>query len=392
MWSATGIVAEVPSGALADRFSRRAMLVLSGLLQAAGYALWVTIPTYPGFAAGFVVWGLGGACVSGALEALLYDGMACMGAEADYPRLYGRVTAMTLVAQLPAAVGATVLFTTGGYTVAGWASVATCLAAAGLAARLPDLRPSSARSADAGRRGTDGDVDEIETRETRVGETRANEIETRDTRADETVNADGDDLGKPELGYLALLRSGLAEAGSRTVIGLVLAVSLLGGLDGLEEYMPLLAEEWGVAVSAVPAAILAAPLLGAAGAWFGGALPHLGPRLLASLLGVAVIVCVLSSVLDQPLGVAGLALAYGLYQAVWVVTDARLQARIEGPARATLTSVTSLGAEITAAAFYIAWALDLRVLVAAIGACLAICLPRLFRPLGRPDSGDAPKA
>jgi MFS family permease len=38
IWSAVGVIAEVPSGALADRFSRRACLVAAGVLQACGYA------------------------------------------------------------------------------------------------------------------------------------------------------------------------------------------------------------------------------------------------------------------------------------------------------------------------------------------------------------------
>ena len=39
LWSATGIVLEVPSGALADAVSRRALLVVAPLVGAAGYAL-----------------------------------------------------------------------------------------------------------------------------------------------------------------------------------------------------------------------------------------------------------------------------------------------------------------------------------------------------------------
>ncbi|MGH2688036.1 MAG: hypothetical protein ACRDKW_04405 [Actinomycetota bacterium] len=39
VWSAVGFAAEIPSGAVADRFSRRRTLVASGVLQAAGYVL-----------------------------------------------------------------------------------------------------------------------------------------------------------------------------------------------------------------------------------------------------------------------------------------------------------------------------------------------------------------
>src|SRR5262249_35219355 len=109
IWSAVGIVAEVPTGALADRFSRRGALVVAGVLQAGGYTLWIQWPGFPAFAAGFVLWGLGGTLVSGTLEALLYDGLAALAAEEHFARVLGRVRAAGLLAQLPAALAAAAL-------------------------------------------------------------------------------------------------------------------------------------------------------------------------------------------------------------------------------------------------------------------------------------------
>ena len=37
----------------------------------------------------------------------------------------------------------------------------------------------------------------------------------------------------------------------------VVAVALLGGLDALEEYLPVMAADWGVPTAAVPIAVLA---------------------------------------------------------------------------------------------------------------------------------------
>ncbi|MCC9685021.1 MFS transporter [Streptomyces sp. MNU103] len=73
LWSVTAVVLEVPSGAWADAVSRRLLLVIGPLLTGAGFALWVLVPSYAAFAAGFVLWGTGGALCSGALEALVYD-------------------------------------------------------------------------------------------------------------------------------------------------------------------------------------------------------------------------------------------------------------------------------------------------------------------------------
>src|ERR687884_107781 len=64
LWSVTGLVAEVPTGAVADRWSRRGALVLASLLEAAGFVLWTAVPSTASFAAGFVLWGIGGALAS----------------------------------------------------------------------------------------------------------------------------------------------------------------------------------------------------------------------------------------------------------------------------------------------------------------------------------------
>ncbi len=70
VWSVVGFALELPSGALADATSRRALLVVAQLLTAAAFAVWVLEPSFAAFAAGFVLWGTAGALQSGALEAL----------------------------------------------------------------------------------------------------------------------------------------------------------------------------------------------------------------------------------------------------------------------------------------------------------------------------------
>ena len=234
IWTAVGILAEVPSGAVADRFSRRGALAASGVFQAAGYVLWTAFPGYTAFAAGFVLWGIGGAFGSGALEALLYDGLAAIGGEAHYPRIYSRVTAVSLLSQLPTAVAATLLFGTGGYPMVGWASVAWCLAAAAVATRLPESRPERA------------------------------------------PQADDDDTDGP--GYFAVLRAGVGEAARNpSVRAALVAVAAIEGLDAVDEYFPLLAHGWGVATTAIPAAMVAIYVAGAAGAALGGRASRLRP-------------------------------------------------------------------------------------------------------------------
>jgi hypothetical protein len=80
-----------------------------------------------------------------------------------------------------------------------------------------------------------------------------------------------------------------------------------------------------------------------------------------------------------PVGVAGVAVFYGLYRMVAVVVDARLQRRIEGPARATVTSVAGLGIEVVAVLVFVVWAVGAAPLVTVLMLLMVIALPRLQR-------------
>jgi MFS family permease len=342
IWSGVGLLMEVPSGALADRFSRRGCLVVASVLQAAGYAAWMLVPGFPGFALGFVLWGLGGSLTSGAQEALLYDGLAATGARDFYALVNGWVTALGLVVQLPVALVATGLFAAGGYALAGWASVATCLAAAVFAARLPEPP----------RNGADGDG------------------------ADE----DGADKDGEDAAYLATLRAGLVEAAKRPgVLGVLVALAGVAGFDAVEEYFTLVLADWSLPTVVVPLAAVPIVAAGAAGAAAAGVLNRAGPWTLAGVLAVAMLLFAAAGFADHPAGLAAVAVFYGLYRAVLVVMDVRLQDRIESRSRATVTSVASLCSELAAFAVYGAWALGEVPAVAAFGLVLAMALPVLMR-------------
>jgi predicted MFS family arabinose efflux permease len=304
VWSVTAFVTEVPAGALADRWSRRGVLVVGGVLEAVAFVVWTAAPSFLAFFAGFVIWGVAGALWSGAAEALVYDELAAVGAADSFARVNGAMTAAELLVQIPTAVAASLLFAVGGYALVGWVSVGCCLAAAALALRFPEA-----------------------------------------ARAD-----DGEEL-------LSMLRAGVREAvrtpGLRVV---VLAVALVGGLDAVEEYFPVLAGDWGIRTAAVPYAVLAVSLAGAVGAWLGGRAGRLPSRTLLGALVASGLLLLVAAAWARPAAIAAVALFYGLYLGVLVIAEARLQDRIAGPRRATITSVASLGIEVAALAVFAAWA------------------------------------
>ncbi|MEV4816614.1 MFS transporter [Micromonospora tulbaghiae] len=322
LWAAAGIVLEVPSGVWADAVSRRLLLCLAPLLAAGGFALWVLLPSYPAFAVGFLLWGAGGALRSGALEALVFTELERLGAADRYARLIGR----TRTAEVLGAVGSGVLagpvFALGGYLAVGAASVATCLLAAAVAARFPEHRPTPIPSA-----APDGPS---------VG--------------DEPGEEQGDD----EPGWLDSLRLGLREVRAdrrvRAAVLLVAAVTAIWG--GLDEYTGLLAADTGMTEVGVPLLLL----LVWAGMTVGGLLAPLGERLshrgYAGLLVFAAGATAAGALLRHPGGFLLLAAAFAAFQLATVLADVRLQARIAGPARATVTSLAGMATDLTVVAFY----------------------------------------
>lgn len=332
LWSGVAIVSEVPSGALADRFSRRWSLAAGSALQGLGYLVWILRPGFAGFAAGFVLWGLGGSFMSGAFQALVYDGLTAAGAPGRYAAVIGRCEAAGLAVQVPVALSASALFALGGYQLAGWVSFGACLGAAVLAATLPDHRH-------------------------------------------------GGTAGGAAPGYLATLHNGLRElVHSRRVRTAVVAVSALYGSEALEEYFGLLAYSWGVPTGLVPLALLAIPAAGAAGALFGARARWLGPVGLAMLLGSAAAALGAAWLAHHPAGLAGVALFYGLWRIALVVADTRLQQSIEGPSRATVTSVAGLGSEVAGVAMFGLWALAALPLAVGLAFVAALALPRSLAP------------
>lgn len=304
IWSATGILIEVPSGALADAYSRRLLLVVGPLLTAAGFALWVFTPSYLAFAAGFVLWGVKGSLASGALEALLYEELDRMGQAAAYPRLTGRAHAIGVVAVLLATAAATPALAAGGYSAVGVASIAACLLTAAVAATFPEHR-----------RPPDGESD---------------------------------------LGYLATLRAGIAAAhADRRVRRWLLLVPAITAIWGaLEEYTPLLIRETGVDVARVPLWYMLIYACISVGGLLAGAGNRLSARGLGALITGAAVALAGGALTGRPAGILLVAVAFGAFQIATVVADTRLQDRITGSARATVTSVAALATDGLTIAVY----------------------------------------
>ncbi|WP_328529048.1 MFS transporter [Nocardioides sp. NBC_00368] len=319
IWSVTAFVAEVPSGAWADTVDRRLLLVVSALIHAAAFAAWTWWPSYAGFLLGFVLWGVSGALMSGTFEALLYDDLVVRGESPRYPRLIGYARSSALVFTLLAELAAVPLLHAGGYQLVGVASMGMALLQGLLAATLPVSR--SARHGG------------------------------RDPVGEQEGDSGGDSGG--DVGYLVMLRAGLSEA-SRTpsVRRALLVASVLVGMTAYDEFFPLVADAHGVEATTVPVLVALATLAQAVGTALAGRTARMSPRTLAAVVAGGAALISGGALMHPYVGFLGIALGYGLLNNAMIVAETRLQDSIQGPARATVTSVLGVGEETVALVTY----------------------------------------
>ncbi|PXA03593.1 MFS transporter [Coraliomargarita sinensis] len=104
VWAATIVLAEVPSGALADTIGRRTLLILTGILMVLEMAVLLAAPIGGGsllfylFLANRVLSGLAEAAASGADEALTFDSLKAAGMEQRWGHVLERVQRDTSLA------------------------------------------------------------------------------------------------------------------------------------------------------------------------------------------------------------------------------------------------------------------------------------------------------
>ncbi len=98
VWVGICIVLEIPSGALADRVSRKRLLVASTLSQACAYLVWLASQSFPGYLVGFVLWGMADVLASGTTESLLFDALTAFGDTDIFTKVYGRIKALDSLA------------------------------------------------------------------------------------------------------------------------------------------------------------------------------------------------------------------------------------------------------------------------------------------------------
>ena len=138
VFTAAAVVAEVPTGVLADRYGLRRSMLWGSLVTAAAFVAFGLADTIALLLGSYLLFGLGFALMSGADDAYLFNSLRAAGRGAEFSRVAGRLNAVATIA----AAGFTVV---GGLMVIvtplSWPIVASgglSFAAAIFAWRLPE--------------------------------------------------------------------------------------------------------------------------------------------------------------------------------------------------------------------------------------------------------------
>ncbi len=104
LYAAVIVLLEIPSGALADRFGNKKLLLVGGAMAAVELAILLMAHSFWQFALAITLTAVGSSATSGARNALLYDSLAAAGEEGAFERILGRARALDFSAGILAAL------------------------------------------------------------------------------------------------------------------------------------------------------------------------------------------------------------------------------------------------------------------------------------------------
>ena len=367
LWAASVLVAEIPSGTLADRTSRVRLIGLSGVIKGAAFLTWFVLPNYWGYLLGFALWGVGSTLKSGTEQALLHDTLHFLGKPEWFERIHGRGGAAS-------SSGTIVAFVAGGYLAehAGFAlplalsALGPWVAAAIAWIGLRDVPRSFGEGKPLALPQAEGSSSE--------GKPLA------------PPQAEGStERPEPEERYLDTLRAGVREAMGRPLVlrAVLMSASIVCIWGVMDEFLPVFLTEKGnislADIGIIYAACSAANIVALA---LAHRLPARTPRRVGVVFGVAAVPLALSVAAPGYIGAALLVLSFGISGAASVLLDGQLQRAIRGHARATVTSVAGTGSEITGIGLYLAAGATAEVAswhaATAMFAALALTLAAIF--------------
>jgi MFS family permease len=296
-WTIVALVSELPTGTLADKLSRRTAIILSDVLRALAFITWLVLPTFLGYALGFLLWGISFALNSGAFQAYLYDELSVENNTHDFTKIFGRSQSIGLIGMLVAYLIASLIGQN--YTLALILSIGVSLISAYIASLFP--MPNK-------------------------------------------IAGNEDD----KISQITLLKSAIIQViNSRLLMRLVLTLSVAITLSAaMEEYVPLYDKMVGVPIPIVPLVLAIGLTLSAILAWFAHRF-ETRTRLFGVIsLGIAGVILFATSYSNTAMAVAGIIIFMRLVNLASLLYQSSLQHHISGKSRATVGSLPTFISEI----------------------------------------------
>lgn len=303
VWSITAFVLEVPSGVLADKYSRKHILFFAQFVRILGYATWLLFPNLLGFLVGFILWGIKSAFTSGTFEALVFDELKKFGREKEFTKVIGRARGLALLAILAASVGAS------GAIVLGYSFVLSISILSLFVSSIAIiLLPKAAK--------------------------------TESTQEKE---------------YFSLLKAGLSNSiKNPIVLRLIIFISLSLALGGaLDEFWPLFGSEVGLPKYAIGIFIGAMSGIQAIGSAMAYKFEHFQNRYFYSLFVFNGVLLLIAALIFKQYSVLFLIVFSFLFKIIDTIFEGKLQHAIPAEIRATVSSVKGFFTEIGAIGIYL---------------------------------------
>ena len=298
VFAVTTLIFEIPTGLLADKFSRKWALVLGRLLLAGSMAMWLFVPQFWGYAAGMALMGVAESTVSGALQAYLYESLG------ENKKLFNKYNARLWSVMMTGwMIGAGVASLFGRrYTVLLVFSIAAPLVSACIAWTLP----------------TDAAEENKDTTSLRL--------------------------------FTGAARFIMSTKG--LIYAFLSIVTMKGLVDGLIEYIPLYYKGAGATTRIVPVIFLIGNFFTIFLFWHADKLVHLLRKRELTTGLLFLLLLVFSRYMGTVAAIAGIFLYVRYVRILFVNLESEFQHMAVNKYRATLGSLYSMGARLLAAASF----------------------------------------
>jgi MFS family permease len=129
---------EVPTGVVADKFSRKWSVCSGSALMVVSVVMMLTTTNYGLLALGFLCWGIGQSLVSGADSALLFDSLQAAGKEGRFQTIIGNAISLGLAMTVFGTIAGGLLIKWGGLSTPMWTWLSLGVAVAIIAATFEE--------------------------------------------------------------------------------------------------------------------------------------------------------------------------------------------------------------------------------------------------------------